>query len=246
MTDPHGVTTGNVASYAAPWSVAEYTREEGLWPLEAALVREFFPPPPAHVLDLGCGAGRTTIGLARAGYRPIGIDLAEGLLNEGRHRHPALDYRVMDAADLRFPDATFDAALFSYHGIDCIYPVVERIRCMAEVFRVLRPGGVFLLSGHNLLGALGSGGWLYLHAYWNGLRLLARQVTNPLAHEWYIRYRDGGGVQHLYSAPPSRTVHQLESVGFSVLDVRGSTGERRPGAVRLHEQHVHFAAVKPA
>ena len=245
MNAPAGnITQLNLANYDTPWSVGEYTREEGLRPLEIALVEEFFPHAPARVLDLGCGAGRTTIGLARRGYHTLGIDLSGTLLAQARQRYPQLDFRVMDATHLDIADASFTAALFSYNGIDCIYPLDARRQCLAEVFRVLSPGGIFLLSSHNVIGTVFSGGYWYLRGYWNAAKLLAQQWRNAFVREWYIRYEDGGGSQYLYSAPPGYTVRQLEDVGFSVLAVRGMTGERRPVAVRMRQQHVHFVARK--
>jgi ubiquinone/menaquinone biosynthesis C-methylase UbiE len=239
------ITQHNLANYDTPWSVAEYTREEGLRPLEAALIDEFFPQPPAAVLDLGCGAGRTTVGLARRSYQVVGVDLSETLLGQARRRYPQLDFRVMDATQLAFADASFTAALFSYNGIDCIYPLAARQRCLEAVFRVLAPGGAFLLSSHNLLGAVFSGGYWYLRGYWNAAKLLVRQWNNKFAREWYVRYEDGGGPQYLYSAPPSYTMQQLDAAGFSLLAVRGMTGEHRPTAIRMHQQHVYFVARKP-
>jgi ubiquinone/menaquinone biosynthesis C-methylase UbiE len=246
MKAPAGhVTQQNLATYDTAWSVAEYTREQGLRPLEAELIEEFFPRPPVGVLDLGCGAGRTTIGLARQGYQAVGIDLSVTLLAQARQRYPQIEFRVMDATRLQFADASFAAALFSYNGIDCIYPAAARRRCLAEVFRVLAPGGIFLLSSHNLIGSVFSGGYWYPRGYWNAAKLFARQWRNSLAREWYIRYEDGGGPQFLYSAPPGYTVRQLEDVGFSVVAVRGVNGERRRAAIRMHQQHVHFVARKP-
>jgi SAM-dependent methyltransferase len=242
---PRSVTHHNLANYDTSWSVGEYTREEGLRPLETTLIEEFFPQPPASVLDLGCGAGRTTIGLVDNGYQPIGIDLSETLLAQARQRYPQIDFRMMDAIRLAFADTSFAAAFFSYNGIDCIYPLADRRRCIAEVFRILTPGGIFLLSSHNLIGAIFSGGYWYLRGYWNAAKLLARQWQNAFVREWYVRYEDGGGPQYLYSAPPSYTVRQLEAVGFSVLAVRGMTGECRPAAICMHQQHVHFVARKP-
>ena len=239
------VTRQNLANYDTAWSVGEYTREEGLRPLEAALIEEFFPHPPAAVLDVGCGAGRTTIGLANRGYHPIGIDLSEVLLGKARARYPRVEFCVMDATRLNFTDGSFASVLFSYNGIDCVYPLAARTRCLREVFRVLRPGGVFLLSSHNVIGAVFSGGYWYLRGYWNATKMLARQWKNSLVWEWYLRYDDGSGSQYLYSAPPSYTVRQLEAVGFSVVAVRGMTGERHPAAIRMHQQHVHFVARKP-
>lgn len=245
MSGSTEIFTRNIANYDSAWSAAEYTRESGLRPIELELVRAFFPPAPARVLDLGCGAGRTTIGLANLGYDVVAIDLSDVLLVEARVRYPQLDFRHMDATALAFADGSFDAVLFSYNGIDVIYPEAGRRRCMTEAYRVLRPGGVFSLSSHNFVGALFSGGYFYPRGWWNAARLVGQQVGNPLAREWFIRYQDGGGPQHLYSAPPSRTVAQLTDAGFAVVDVRGASGERRPGVVARRQQHVHFTARRP-
>jgi ubiquinone/menaquinone biosynthesis C-methylase UbiE len=243
--DAARVVQENLANYSSAWSAEEYTRSEGLRGIERELVAEFMPAPPATVLDIGCGAGRTTIGLAQAGFAPVAIDLSPQLLGLARRRHPGLDFREMDAANLTFHDRTFDAALFSYNGIDNIYPVAARRRCLEEVFRVLKPGGVFIFSSHNAVGALFSGGFFYVRGYLNAMRMLALQKANPLRREWYWRYHDPGGPQLLYSAPPRVTVAQLEHAGFVVRDVRGSTGERRPGRVSRSEQHVYFVASRP-
>jgi len=237
-------TDRNIANYDTPWSAEEYTREGGLRPIEAALVAAYFPAPPARVLDLGCGAGRTTMGLADLGYEVVAIDLSDRLLALARQRRPDLDFRKMDATRLELPDVDFDAALFSYNGIDCIGPVGERLRCMREVHRVLRPAAPFVLSSHNIVGTIFSGGFFYLRGYWNAAKLLASQLTNPAALKWYFLYQDGGGPQRLYSAPPGRTVRQLQDVGFRVEDVCGVTGERSPQRVLFHQMHVHFAARK--
>jgi SAM-dependent methyltransferase len=240
-----GVTDRNLANYDSDWSVEEYgDRVRGLFPMEARLVDEFLPSP-CRVLDLGCGAGRTTVELDARGHAAIGIDLSEALLASGRRRHPHLDLRRMDAAALRFSNESFDAAWFSYNGIDCLYPVDARRRCLDEVFRVLRPGGVFLWSSHNARGALLSGGYFYLRGHLHALGWLWRQRRNPHLREGYWAYDDPGGAQFLYSAPPDRTVAQARDAGFDVVRVAGATGEMTPARIRRHQQHVHFVARKP-
>lgn len=243
MTDPIAAT--NLANYDSDWSAAEYARQQGLWPIESELIERYFPAPPGRVLDLGCGAGRTSIGLHELGYAVSAIDLSERLLEIARQRFPQIDFRVMDAANLEFEDRSFDAAQFSYNGIDCIFPVEQRVRCMREVFRVLKPGGTFILSSHNLLGACFSGGYFYPQGYVNAAKELVRQIGNPHFLRGYVRYSDGGGAQHLYSRRPSKTIDQLKATGFEVIELIGATGERRSQAITMHQRHVYFVARRP-
>ncbi|MGH9390628.1 MAG: class I SAM-dependent methyltransferase [Vicinamibacteria bacterium] len=244
MTSPGAgaVTSRNLEAYESERGTALYGAESGLTPLERALVDEFFPRPPARVLDIGCGAGRTTIGLEERGYQVVGIDLSPNLLALARRRFGALRFHRGDAASLPYRSSSFDAALFSYNGIDCIYPVQSRIRCMQEVFRVLRPGGPFLLSSHNSIGAVFSGGFFYARGYWNALRNVAAQRGNPHLTTWYLWYPEEE--QYLYSAPPDRTRRQLESAGFEFRAARGFRNETRLRAIFWRHQHVHFVAVK--
>jgi ubiquinone/menaquinone biosynthesis C-methylase UbiE len=244
--NPAAIFRHNLATYNTPWSVIEYSSDRA-HPGEAALVSAFFPPPPARVLDIGCGAGRSTIALAERGYSVVAIDLSQALLKIARDRYPALDFRAMDATNLLFDDGTFDAALFSYNGIDVIYPVAGRLACIAEVHRVLRPLGTFVMSTHNAIGAVCCGGLLYLLGHLNAARFLGNQITNRVARQWYFRYEDGGGVHFLYAAPPSKTLEQLTSSGFSILQVCGDDGANGLPLRRVttRYQHVHFAARKP-
>ena len=55
-----------------------------------------------------------------------------------------------DARDLSaFADESFDFVLFSYNGLDCVGHA-DRLQVLAEVHRVVRPGGVFMFSSHNI------------------------------------------------------------------------------------------------
>ena len=246
MSGESHVLDENLANYDSEWSAREYTREVGLRPVETALVDRYFPAPPARILDVGCGAGRTSVALRDKGYDVVAIDLSTSLLSMARGRYDGVDFREMNACALDFPDASFDAALFSYNGIDNIYPISERIRALSETARILRPGGAYILSSHNVLGAFCCGGWSYLPGHLKSALFLARQVRRPLPHNWYLHYADGGGHQLLFSAPPSHTIAQLETAGFTVLAVCGDDAllDLPLGHVTTRYQHVHFAARK--
>ncbi|MEK6229178.1 MAG: methyltransferase domain-containing protein [Actinomycetota bacterium] len=90
-----------------------------------------------RVLDLGCGRGHTSAAIAERGAQPLGVDIAEGMLEAARELHPGLEFAQGDAEHLAFGDASFDAVAggFTVNHL----PVPER--GAAEAARVVRPGG---------------------------------------------------------------------------------------------------------
>src|SRR4051812_12260629 len=49
---------------------------------EMAAVLALLPPPPARLLDLGCGTGWTSVFFARAGYEVVGLDIAPDMVEQ--------------------------------------------------------------------------------------------------------------------------------------------------------------------
>ncbi len=128
----------------------------GLWPSEEILVLDFFPDD-AKVLDLGCGAGRTSVALAEIGLPTFGIDISELMIDVAREQAlqsgvgEQTEFAVMDARRLEaVPSESFDAALYSYNGLELVPGFAGKRRVLAEVHRVLRPGGRFVLCTHSL------------------------------------------------------------------------------------------------
>jgi SAM-dependent methyltransferase len=91
----------------------------------------------SRVLDLACGPGHISAAAGSRGASPIGVDLAEGMLEIARRRHPAIQFKVADAEDLPFEDASFDAAIGGF----VFNHLPDPERGAAEMARVLRPGG---------------------------------------------------------------------------------------------------------
>jgi malonyl-CoA O-methyltransferase len=126
---------------------AVYERDDNpMLPMEAEVVASVLPDVRGlDVIDLGCGTGRHAARLAAAGARVTAVDFSEGMLAEARTRPGAESIRfvVHDLhAPLPFPDASFDTAV---SGL-----VVEHLADLpaffATTFRVLRPGGVAVVS----------------------------------------------------------------------------------------------------
>jgi ubiquinone/menaquinone biosynthesis C-methylase UbiE len=112
-------------------------------------------PEPGGILDVGCGTGRL-LGLAEGrfpGAKLVGVDAAIEMVRQAQVSNPAGKIRFQQAMaeDLPFPDASFDlvfSTMTFHHWSD-------QGRGMAEVARVLTPGGRWLLAEFVASGFVG-------------------------------------------------------------------------------------------
>ena len=213
---------------------------------EETLITEFFPPAPARIVDLGCGNGRTTIPLWRRGYDVVGIEYSPSLVQLAKRNHPDAPIQQGDARSLPFADGSHDAALFAWNGIDYMYPLEERQRVLREVYRILRPGGLFLFSSHNALGCIAR---LFQPTLLTkrAVRFWRDQLAPRRRNQgWYFIWRDDAlGLPLFYSAPPRVQVRVVQEQNWRILAVRSAVRpHRRPWT--LLDVHVHYVCQKPA
>ena len=89
------------------------------------------------VLDVACGTGDMVVELLRQGCSVMGVDLSEEMLAIAKRKVGSGEWRVADAEQLPFGDATFDA-------VTCAFGVrnfVHLEQGLHEMLRVLKPGG---------------------------------------------------------------------------------------------------------
>lgn len=128
------------------------------------------------VLDIGMGAGRTAPLLAPLASEYLGVDYTAEMVHAARAAHPALRFEHMDARDLSaLPAAHYGLVVFSFNGIDSV-AVADRSTILAQVHRVLKPGGLFIVSAHNRHGP-GAGERPKLDIAW---------TPNPVRLAWRV------------------------------------------------------------
>jgi len=98
------------------------------------------------VWDFGCGPGQTAAYLKSLGIKISGLDLSEKMIGQARIIHPDIGFRKGNILDLEFEDN-------SIAGIVAFYAIVhfseEQVKqAFNEIFRVLQPAGLLLLTFH--------------------------------------------------------------------------------------------------
>lgn len=125
----------------------------GLWESEKLAFRKYFKTSD-KILDLGCGAGRTTISLYQEGFHNIeGLDASWGMIRAAENLARKLSLPVSfvhgDATSLHYTDSSFDGAIFSYNGIMQIPGSMNRRKAFGEIRRTLKQGGFFIFTTHD-------------------------------------------------------------------------------------------------
>ncbi|MFC9296199.1 methyltransferase domain-containing protein [Streptomyces sp. NPDC057011] len=115
-----------------------------------ALLTAALGPGPHTVLDSACGIGTQALGLAALGHRVTGADLspvsAARAAREAAGRGLTLPVAAADMRAMPFADASFDAVVCADNALPHLLTATDVRAALAETLRVLRPGGLLLLS----------------------------------------------------------------------------------------------------
>ena len=163
-------------------------------------------PPGARCLDVGCGNGSTAgPWLVRRGCGYVGVDVSETAVRQAVAL--GLDARLVeDAVALPFEDGAFDVAL----AVEVLEHLFAPHLAVAEILRVLRPGGVLVATVPNV-------------SYWRRrLDLAALGRWNPFGDDLSVEqpWRD----PHIRFFNPSSLRRMLLAAGFQQVAVEGQGG----------------------
>jgi SAM-dependent methyltransferase len=100
----------------------------------------------SRILDFGCGYGRLLGELFEAGYRNlVGFDFSPAMIAAARARFPEIEFSVLESSEIRLPQGSVDCALL-FSVLTCVPTDDGQQALVAELHRVLRPGGLLYIS----------------------------------------------------------------------------------------------------
>jgi SAM-dependent methyltransferase len=197
---------------AAMGSRGDYTREHVL---DAPMMARVRGRGFEFALDVGCGEGRFCRMMQECGIRTMGIDPTAALIGHARSLDPDGDYRIGRVEALEFPDGSFDLVVSYLSLVD----IPDAESAIAEMARVLRPGGALLIANLNSFNtAVVGGGWQrstdgeirycidhYLEERsewlaWRGIRIL--NWHRPLSRYMSLLLAQGMILRHFDEPPP--------------------------------------------
>jgi len=191
-----------------------------------------------HILDIGCGSGRTTAILKNLSSGYIGIDYSMTMIESCRERFKDVSFARGDVREMgEFRDDEFDFIMFSFNGLDSINHE-DRLKGLREIHRVLKQDGLFVFSSHNrnhryaisrpkikfsTMPCRQAGNFIkFLKSTRNRLRNINHQVFN----EQYAIIND---VAHNYAMltyyiDKVNQVKQLEEMSFETIEMYDTPG----------------------
>lgn len=213
-------TTGHAGRNRVGWNAAAHAYQArhamtlaadgigwGVWQIPESHLHVLGEVTGRDILELGCGGAQWSIALARAGARPVGLDLSERQLAHARTltRAAGIDLPLLqaDAEALPLAEASFDIVFCDYGAMTFADPD----RTVPEVARVLRPGGLFAFNTSSPI----------LDLCWPDD---AERAGDRLVHDYFGMHQfdaDDGKVS--FQLPYSEWIHLFRSCGFTVLDL---------------------------
>jgi SAM-dependent methyltransferase len=204
-------------------------------------------PEGSTVLDIGCGTGRHTVGLAQAGFRVTGVDISEAMLQKARERAEGVGVTLTlkQANMIEYQQhSQHDAAICLCEGALCLLgsaddPYTRDEQVLRKIAQSLKPGAPFITT------------------VLNGCRMI-REISDAdvasgrfdpvtMVEQYEMEVETGQGMkkipvrERMYS--PAEFVGMMQRAGFVVEHVwSGTAGSWKREPMKLDEMEFMVVA----
>lgn len=188
------------------------------------------------VLTIGCGSGEECVAILEKQPKSItGVDIAENLIEIAKKTVKNVEFLVMDVEEMKFEDQSFDLVYCSL--MMDYFESWEKV--LKEVYRVLRPGGIFLFSGlhpvkwsaESIKDKDGKStiSWMgFEREPKTGTAKIHGDYLGTILHEEV--WNNGMEISY-FTKPISLMFKEIRSVGFNVIDIS------EPKAIESAKKH---------
>ncbi|MEO0771330.1 MAG: class I SAM-dependent methyltransferase [Cyanobacteria bacterium J06649_4] len=195
---------------------ASATSKEFRHPIPKPLIEKYFPAS-GSILDIGCGQGRLAGYLSEMGFTVSGADTSTAMLEQARKNVPSCEFRECRSSELTWDDNSFDVAI-AVTLLTSIPFDLEQRQIMAEIKRVLKPGGCLFVSDLPLQWSTS-----YLERYQKGAKRYGQYGVFDIADGGVVRHHELGYFMQLLSdfTPLEMETHDVVTMnGNSAQAVR--------------------------
>lgn len=199
----------------------------GLTIPERFLIKKWFKKK-GKILDVGCGAGREAIALAKKGFDVVGIDLVPAMIKKAKllakKYKVQVQFKVGNATNLEFPNNSFNYVLMLAQMIEHIPKRTNRIKALKEARRVLKKNGILIFSTHTR----GSKFkyriyWLFINSYRKLLMLALRkkylglELGDKFITQVSAIKTKGKAFLHIYTL--NEAIEDAKKAGFKIEEI---------------------------
>ncbi|MEA2536661.1 MAG: hypothetical protein QOF11_895 [Chloroflexota bacterium] len=178
----------------------------GVWQLPEGELRILGETAGRDILELGCGAAQWSIGLARAGAHPVGLDLSERQLEHARRlmAEAGVDFPLVHASAeaVPLPDRSFDIVFCDHGAMSFADPYLT----VPEVARLTRPGGLFAFSHASA----------FIDMTWPED---AERAGDRLTRDYFGMHRLDYEDEIAFQLPYGEWIRLFRANGFEILDL---------------------------
>jgi SAM-dependent methyltransferase len=135
--DPEAYAVGFYSDFAEYYEAVFPYRDEVY-----AFLKSCIPAGPSRILDAGCGTGHYCGRLAADGFQVVGVDLDPQMIEVARRTYPGPTFHCADIRDVGTLPPPFDL-VFCIGNVAPHLTQDEFTRFVAEVWTILRPGGLW-------------------------------------------------------------------------------------------------------